>query len=339
MDGGCSIPYHRSWCLVAREDHVVDLDPDDAWSLLPPSGLGRLLYTKSALPVVRLLPFTLRDHTMVLPLDDDAWEALRHIIGSVVALEVDDLVDGWSVTVTSEVHQVKAPGEDTTPDPALVRWLSGTPTTYIQLEPTLVSGWRHQPGFADQQRVPAELPFPAPSTSLAPEDLEHIVSAVGQSQTFREKALNRGRQKDRQLEIFTNEHLDVRAMSWLTPEDDTGFHDHEKSCGAVYVLCGAIWYERLRLATGPARTSVPAGGCFAFDDTHIHRMRWKAGAGLTLTIHAYSPPLRQVWQYEQAESGLLHRTPVRAHLLLKPRDRHDAPRRATDQTSSRRRAW
>lgn len=113
----------------------------------------------------------------------------------------------------------------------------------------------------------------------------------------------------------------MRARSWLTPEDDTGFHDHEPSCGAVYVLSGAIWHEHLRLTSGPARTSVPAGGCFAFDHTHIHRMRWKADAGPTVTIQAYSPHLWQVWRYEQAEDGLLHRTPAQAHLLLMPRDR------------------
>jgi hypothetical protein len=65
---------------MATQSRVVALEPDDAWSLLPRSGVGRLLYTKSALPAVRLLPFVLCDHTMVLALDSTSRDQLPHVL-------------------------------------------------------------------------------------------------------------------------------------------------------------------------------------------------------------------------------------------------------------------
>ena len=129
---------------MTHAGHVVDLRPHDAWSLLPDSGLGRLLYTKFALPVVRLLPFRLRGHAMVLPFDDTTWEEIHHVIGSVAAVEVDDLLHGWSVTVTSVVREVKASEEDLNLDPTMSRWLDGVPIACIELEPAVVAGQLYQ---------------------------------------------------------------------------------------------------------------------------------------------------------------------------------------------------
>lgn len=128
---------------MAHQGRVVSLRPDDAWSLLPHSGLGRLLYTESALPAVRLLPFVLCDRTMILALDPASAEQLRHVIGSVTAVEVDDPQSGWTVTITSEAHETAGVcDEGFTRDPDLSRWLDGGPVTYLQITPTLVSGRR-----------------------------------------------------------------------------------------------------------------------------------------------------------------------------------------------------
>lgn len=126
-----------------HQGRVVPLEPGDAWALLPHSGLGRLLYTKSALPAVRLLPFVLCGRTMILALDPTSSEQVRHVIGSVTAVEVDDPQGGWTVTITSEAHEATSVcDKGFTQDPRLSRWLDGGPTTYLQIEPTMVSGHR-----------------------------------------------------------------------------------------------------------------------------------------------------------------------------------------------------
>jgi hypothetical protein len=53
-------------------------------------------------------------------------------------------------------------------------------------------------------------------------------------------------------------------------------------------------------------------------ETFIHRMRPEPGAGPTVTIHAYSPPLRETGQYAELHDVLLHRVPSDATEQLKP---------------------
>lgn len=126
---------------VDHQGRVVPLEPGDAWALLPHSGLGRLLYTRSALPAVRLLPFVLCGRTMILALDLPSFDQVRHVIDSVTAVEVDDPQGGWTVTITSEAHEATAVcDKGFTQDPSLARWLDGSPMTYLQIEPTMVSG-------------------------------------------------------------------------------------------------------------------------------------------------------------------------------------------------------
>ncbi|NGY63214.1 pyridoxamine 5'-phosphate oxidase family protein [Lentzea sp. NEAU-D13] len=131
---------------MAFEGRVVLIEDDDAWSLLPQSGLARLLYTRSALPAVRVLPFVLCGRTMVLALDFGAVEHLTHVIGSVTAVEVDDPLSAWSVTITSEAHEATSVCDESfAHDPALSRWLDGDPKAYLRIEPTLVCGQQFVP--------------------------------------------------------------------------------------------------------------------------------------------------------------------------------------------------
>lgn len=109
-------------------------------------GIGRLLYTKSALPAVRLLPFSLRDNAMLLALDQAAEEQLVHVVGGVAAVQVDDLARGWTITITSEVHYVDSPMDlrflERT---GMSWWLDGAPQSYVRVEPMLVSGYQFIP--------------------------------------------------------------------------------------------------------------------------------------------------------------------------------------------------
>ncbi|MEU3852319.1 hypothetical protein [Streptomyces sp. NPDC029554] len=86
--------------------------------------------------------------------------------------------------------------------------------------------------------------------------------------------------------------------------------------------------ELLELAGAVAR--VPAGEGFCFDETFIHRMRREPGAGPTVTIRAYSPPLERTGQYGEAEDGLLHRVPASSEEHLSPKDRQGTPSTFSD---------
>jgi hypothetical protein len=158
------------------------------------------------------------------------------------------------------------------------------------------------------------------------EQLKDIARAVGPDRQLWEDNLRRTPQERTYADVFTNDHLGVWAISWMADGHDTGYHDHDRSCGGVYVVTGAIRHEHMRLGDRPVGRAVPAGESFSFDDTFIHRMRREPGAGATITVHAYSPPLHRTGQYaESSTDGLLHRTPTPADEQLKPHGAQGTP--------------
>ena len=116
-------------------------------------------------------------------------------------------------------------------------------------------------------------------------------------------------------ELVSDEHLTAWLICWMD-EHDTGFHDHDVSCGAVAVVSGAVREERLAI-DGPTRTGVfRAGSSFRFAASDIHRVS-HAGSDPAVTLHVYSPPLLRMGAYVIAEDGVLARHPVSSEQELR----------------------
>ena len=104
--------------------------------------------------------------------------------------------------------------------------------------------------------------------------------------------------------LWRNEHSEAYLNQWWEHRD-TGFHDHGGSCVGVYVLDGRARNEAL-VVRGPRRTSeYRAGDSFSFPGTGIHRMEHERG---TVTIHVYSPPIREIGHYEIVDGELQRRS-------------------------------
>ncbi|MGY1808320.1 pyridoxamine 5'-phosphate oxidase family protein [Blastococcus sp. SYSU D00669] len=119
------------------EDRVHQaLGYDECLRLLGTAGIGRLAYTRSALPVVRPVSFTLREDDVVIPvrLGSPLLDSVR---GAVVAFEADayDPAErtGWTVSVVGPSRILPAADlpRGTTLDVCLVTVLLG-----------VVQGWR-----------------------------------------------------------------------------------------------------------------------------------------------------------------------------------------------------
>jgi hypothetical protein len=152
--------------------------------------------------------------------------------------------------------------------------------------------------------------IPAPEKDLSIDELRRLVEAIAATpEQWQDQLDLSGDGRRPWATLHRSEHLDVWAIGWLRPEHDTGFHDHDLSRVAVHVVRGAIRHESLTLAGPPRRTVEPAGTTFSFDRTANHRMAQEPQAGPTVTIHAYSPPLREEGQLIEGEDGLLHRVP------------------------------
>jgi predicted metal-dependent enzyme (double-stranded beta helix superfamily) len=109
-------------------------------------------------------------------------------------------------------------------------------------------------------------------------------------------------------QLWSDEHLTIWLICWMT-DHDTGFHDHERSCGAVAVVEGRVREERLVLGGPPRATSFAAPGVFDFGACDIHRVLHDGG-GPAVTIHAYSPALTGMGSYSINPDGTLERRTV-----------------------------
>ncbi len=104
--------------------------------------------------------------------------------------------------------------------------------------------------------------------------------------------------------LWRNEASEAWLNTGLVARD-SGFHDHDGSCGGVHVLAGRVVGESL-VVGGPRRLrEYGAGDSFSFEGDAIHRVDHLRGA---VTVHVYSPPLRSIGHYELMD-GELRRTP------------------------------
>ncbi len=100
-------------------------------------------------------------------------------------------------------------------------------------------------------------------------------------------------------------------------DHDTGFHDHDRSSGAVAVVSGSVREERLTLADAPCSRTFRAGQSFHFSASDIHRVR-HAGTDPAVTLHVYSPPLLRMGAYALDEDGALVRHTMSSSEELRP---------------------
>jgi predicted metal-dependent enzyme (double-stranded beta helix superfamily) len=119
-------------------------------------------------------------------------------------------------------------------------------------------------------------------------------------------------------ELASDANVGVWVISWAEG-NDTGFHDHDTSCGAVAVVEGKVIEERLVLGGPPRRIEHQAGEAFDFDASHVHRMVQEPGAR-SISIHAYSPPLGRMGAYAFEPDGTLRRSSISYAEELRPMD-------------------
>jgi predicted metal-dependent enzyme (double-stranded beta helix superfamily) len=106
-------------------------------------------------------------------------------------------------------------------------------------------------------------------------------------------------------QLVRDEHVAVWLICWME-DQDTGFHDHDVSHGAVAVVSGRVREDRLALSGGTCSRTFGPGEAFDFAASDIHRVL-HAGSEPAVTLHAYSPPLWRMGAYEVGPAGELRR--------------------------------
>ncbi|MFF4568247.1 pyridoxamine 5'-phosphate oxidase family protein [Streptomyces sp. NPDC001410] len=140
----------RTQALPAEPRQSIELDRDEALRLLGSVSLGRIVFTRHALPTVRPVNHVLDDGCIVIrthetaALTSHAQEADGS--GVVVAYEADvidpDTHLGWSVVVTGYAHLVTDPDELVRYQGLLVPWMQQTMDHAVRIRPELITGIR-----------------------------------------------------------------------------------------------------------------------------------------------------------------------------------------------------
>ncbi|GAQ50262.1 pyridoxamine 5'-phosphate oxidase family protein [Streptomyces acidiscabies] len=134
--------------LPARRS--VELDSAEALRLLGSVSLGRVVFTRQALPTVRPVNHVLVDGAVVIRTHEHAALTLHTVrgdgMGVVVAYEADDIDPhthlGWSVVVTGYADLVTDPAELALYDALLRPWVDRTMEHAVRILPALVTGVR-----------------------------------------------------------------------------------------------------------------------------------------------------------------------------------------------------
>ena len=139
--------------------------------------------------------------------------------------------------------------------------------------------------------------FAGDAASKTPEELAGIVSQFALSDGWMEKV--RLRVDERWYErLHLGSDYDIWAISWL-PGQSTGFHDHGASAGALVVATGVLEEHR----PGERARVIHPGKPLAFGTDYAHDVR-NVSLAPAVSIHAYSPPLTDMNEYE-LDGGLL----------------------------------
>jgi hypothetical protein len=150
-----------------------------------------------------------------------------------------------------------------------------------------------------------------PDADLERDALDGLATALGRERRLWEGLVRHVPEERYFVELFRDVHLDVWLICWVN-QQDTGFHDHDVSSGAVFVCDGVLAEDRLRHERGVLRIRTrehPAGGSFHFDASYVHRMR-HIGGELATSIHCYSPALWRLGHYDLDDDGNLTRSSI-----------------------------
>jgi rhodanese-related sulfurtransferase/mannose-6-phosphate isomerase-like protein (cupin superfamily) len=124
-----------------------------------------------------------------------------------------------------------------------------------------------------------------------PEELAEIVSEFAATGGWMERV--RLRVDERWYErLHRGEDHDIWVISWM-PGQSTGFHDHGESAGAFVVATGVLEEH----VPGPRVRVIQPGDLRAFGAEYAHDVRNESLAP-AISIHAYSPPLNEMNEYE-----------------------------------------
>jgi nitroimidazol reductase NimA-like FMN-containing flavoprotein (pyridoxamine 5'-phosphate oxidase superfamily) len=120
----------------------------ESWQLVGSVSLGRVVFTRHAMPAIRPVNHLIDDETIILRSHLGAAMVGRAAAddGAVVCYEADDLDPvrhtGWSVIATGMARLVREPAAITRYEQLLEPWAAGRMDYVISIKPQIITGIR-----------------------------------------------------------------------------------------------------------------------------------------------------------------------------------------------------
>ena len=135
--------------MQANGASLEELPRDECLRLIATAAVGRIVYTRRALPAVELVNFAIHEGDIVIRTSPSGKLAAA-VRGAVVAFEADALdpagKTGWSVTAIGRSREVSDPAEaGRLRRIGLSSWAPGEREHYIRIRPEIVNGRRLGP--------------------------------------------------------------------------------------------------------------------------------------------------------------------------------------------------
>lgn len=132
------------WCMYSNGVSLQHLSQGECLRLMASVPVGRIIYTRQALPAVELVNFAL-DHGDIIIRTDHSGKLAAATRGAVVAFEADSLDPssqaGWSVTVIGHSHEVTDADEISRLEQiGLSSWAPGEHEHFIRISPGILNG-------------------------------------------------------------------------------------------------------------------------------------------------------------------------------------------------------
>ena len=153
------------------------------------------------------------------------------------------------------------------------------------------------------------------AVSRTPEELANIVSQFASSDGWMERVRLRTEQRWYER-LYQGPDHDIWVISWLSGQS-TGFHDHGESSGAFVVATGVLEEHR----PGEQPLVIPPGKLRAFGSDYTHDVR-NVSLAPAVSIHAYSPPLTDMNEYELDGNQLVPREHASERAEALAQERH-----------------
>ena len=98
--------------------------------------------------------------------------------------------------------------------------------------------------------------LPIPARNLDEPELEALVNELALQPERWQELVSFSDQERRFVSLYRDDHVDVWLLCW-TPRNDTGWHDHDISAGAVRVVDGALMESSPGSAARPCPARCP----------------------------------------------------------------------------------